>query len=165
MVSEIGLTLGPQCENFSLQFESLLFTWKLIKVTIWFIWLSRYVYGKQVKEHIKDMNPKLSKIRKERNTECKEGREETLLTVPPTVSSGVWRKLLKLPEIPPSIYIKKNVNEPYPLQTWGPNVRRTQHPRVKWKMPLCCTYQLFSLGINQNSRTHDKLIYIYSEIS
>ena len=34
------------------------------------------------------------------------------LTVPPTVGSGVWRKLIKLPEIPPSIKIKKNVKEP-----------------------------------------------------
>lgn len=33
-------------------------------------------------------------------------------TVPPTVGSGVWRKLVKLPEIPPSMYIKKNVNGP-----------------------------------------------------
>jgi hypothetical protein len=35
-----------------------------------------------------------------------------LLTVPPTVGSGVWRKLVKFPEIPPSTYIKKNVKEP-----------------------------------------------------
>lgn len=64
-----------------------------------------------------------------------------LLTVPPTVGSGVWRKLIRLPESPPSTYIKKKVNEPYARHTWGPKVKSVQQLRARWKIPECCKFK------------------------
>jgi hypothetical protein len=64
------------------------------------------------------------------------------LTVPQTVNSGVWAKLVKLPQIPPSMYIRKNGIWPYALHTRGPNISNTQQPRATCKKPECCRSQV-----------------------